>query len=276
MTGNQKDYFERMASRYGANAILVPGATRFRNLVIDKAMRKTLTPIIMNLREKRILEVGCGVGRWTRMTCASNSVVAVDISRAMVKLAREYCAGLDCSFVVADASALPFSRDAFEFSISITVLQHVLSEKGFSMAISEIARCTRYGALIVDQMSSDRETLLRNVYCPIRILPAKSYIEDLEKTGLHAFFVAGVTYAPLAVVLTDFLASRQRITEGDIGSKVRASQVISEILHFVMGFSTLSAVFMPRRRYNPRFCLHTVLIAEKKSNKKSSRNRHEP
>ena len=264
MLGDQKDYFEKMASEHKASAILVPGASQFRNLVIDKAMRKTLTKIISDLKDNFVLEVGCGIGRWTQIVGVSNSVVAVDISRAMIKLAIQRCAGLECAFVVASASALPFKPSVFDLSFTITVLQHILSAEGFAKAISDISYCTKESVLIVDQMSGKNETLLSDVYCPIRILPADSYIEYLEREGLHVFYLAGLTYTPVLVLFTEFLAMRKKMTNGVFARKAKASSVMSKALHFGMGVCTLSALLMPRGKYNPQLSLHTILIARKK------------
>jgi len=53
-----KDFFETMAKRFGVQAILIPGGSQFRNMMLQKIMKKTLAPILKSLTNKSILEIG--------------------------------------------------------------------------------------------------------------------------------------------------------------------------------------------------------------------------
>jgi ubiquinone/menaquinone biosynthesis C-methylase UbiE len=264
---SQKEYFDNAALRYSSNAVLVPSASNFRNIVLDKAMRKALTPVLTRFQGLIILEVGCGIGRWMKIMAERNSVIGVDVSRFMVKLARSVCRGECCSFVVADVSFLPFRESAFDLIVSITVLQHLTVEKQLVGALSEIERCGKSRTLIVEEMWSAREILLQRIYCPIRILPLKSYIRELCAVGLRPLLFWGITPAILAVKLTFLLASRSKLIESNFIDRVKSSKMLSKVTHFVMAMVTLSSVLAPVGDYNPCFSLHTVLIAEKSTKK---------
>jgi len=265
LTITQKEYFDEAARRSSSNAVLVPGASRFRNIVIDRAMRKALTPVFKNFRRLSILEVGCGVGRWTEKMANENAVIGVDLSPFMLKMAKDRCKGKDCSFLVADVSFLPFKKNVFDLVVSITVLQHILNGRRHFQALSEIARCGRSKTMIVEEMWSTDVTLLKNVYCPIRVVPVNSYVEDLWANHLCTREFSGITPAIFTVILTRFLARKPGVTEGTLNAGVKSSRLLSGVVHLVMGAGMLSAVFAPIGRYNPRSSLHTILIADKKN-----------
>jgi SAM-dependent methyltransferase len=261
LTYSEKEFFDEMAVRYPLYAILVPEASQFRNMLLDKAMKKTLTPILKSFRKMLVLDLGCGVGRWSGIMSAQNSVVGVDLSRYMIKAAKNSCKSGDCSFVVADISFLPFRENVFDLVVSITVLQHILDAKKFSRALEEISKCGRAEFFFAEEMWSRKETILHNVYCPIRILPVESYLERISATGLHANHVGGITYAPLTIFLTHMFESRTRSL--NTMSRVKASRTISRLVHFVLGIGIFSAVLMPIGNHNPCLSLHTIVRAKK-------------
>ncbi len=263
MTITQKEYFDNAARKSSSNAVLVPGASRFRNLVIDRAMRKALTPVFKNFRRLSILEVGCGVGRWTEKMADENAVIGVDLSPFMLKMAKEKCEGKGCSFVVADVTFLPFKKNVFDLVVSITVLQHILDGRRHFQALTEIARCARSQAMIVEEMWSVSETLLKNVYCPIRVVPVNSYVKNLWINHLSTREFSGITPAIFTVILTRFLARKPGVTGGTLSAGVKSSRLLSEVVHLVMGAGLLTAVLAPHGKYNPRSSLHTILIADK-------------
>jgi len=85
-----------------------------------------------------ILEIGAGTGRFTiPLQARGIRIVAADISRAMIVRAR--AKGAADAFV-ADAMRLPFRGDAFEATLTVSVLHLVGS---WREALHEIARVTR-------------------------------------------------------------------------------------------------------------------------------------
>jgi SAM-dependent methyltransferase len=77
------------------------------------------------LRDRKILEVGCGAGRFTELLLeAGASVFAIDLSSA-VEANYDNCCGAAGYFVCqADLGALPARRGSFDFVICLGVIQH--------------------------------------------------------------------------------------------------------------------------------------------------------
>jgi SAM-dependent methyltransferase len=272
LTRRQKEFFEYAARQYRAEAVLVPGASRFRNTIIDKAMKRNLTPILEKFERRNILEVGCGVGRWTKLLSVKNSVVGVDISRTMITIAKESCRGKTCSFVVADVSNLPFQEKVFNLVLAVTVMQHLLERKEHLRALSDMARCSRSDVFIAEEMWSSKEMLLEKGYCPIRILPLKTYLAELMHLRFSRITFWGITPALITILLIRFLSSSSTATGGSLNIRFKSSRLISGILHFLLGVGMLSAVLAPVRKWNPLFSLHTVVLAGKRHDRYSSRD----
>ncbi|MGH9330645.1 MAG: class I SAM-dependent methyltransferase, partial [Vicinamibacterales bacterium] len=90
-----------------------------------------------------VLEIGCGVGRWTRrLARAGADVVGLDLSPAMVREARVRAEreGLEtrCRFLVADTAEFSLGR-RFDLIIGVTVLQHVLEAVRLHASIDGLA-----------------------------------------------------------------------------------------------------------------------------------------
>jgi SAM-dependent methyltransferase len=101
---------------------------------------------------KRILDVGCGMGTAELALGALHleavRLTGIDVVAARVREAKVTTAarGVDASFAVGDAVALPFADDAFDSTFCVAVLQHLRSP---GQALAEFARVTRPGGRIL-------------------------------------------------------------------------------------------------------------------------------
>lgn len=261
MATKQKDYFNSMASKHGSTAVLVPGASVFRNSLIDKSMRKALSPVMTELHDQFILEIGCGVGRWIQITSKRNHVLGVDLSRSMIKIAKENCKK-NCFFIIADASFLPFKDNTFDLTITITILQHILNDRKFSMALSEVARCSSSEVLIMEEMWSDKIILLEQAYCPIRIVPADRYTKGLMKSGLKIESVGGITFAPMALLFARTMGGGPVQNRTAIAN-VKEVPIVSSMAHLIMAIGVIPAVLFKGNKFNSRLSMHTLVFARK-------------
>lgn len=75
----------------------------------------------VDVRGKKVLEVGCGTGIITEKLQGAKELTAVDRSRKMIEVAKEK--GINAKFLVADAMELPFKDDEFDLVVSVTMLQ---------------------------------------------------------------------------------------------------------------------------------------------------------
>lgn len=116
---------------------------RFRTEVAEQdfrlaALRRALGPV----RDKQILDLGCGKGRfgWW-LSNAGARVTGLDVSRSMLRDAHH------CSRVHGSACRLPFANGAFEGVIAVEVFQH-LPARAIADVLRELLRVARPGARV--------------------------------------------------------------------------------------------------------------------------------
>lgn len=96
------------------------------------------------LEGARVLEVGCGTGRFTgAIQRAGGSVVGVDLDPDMLTVAAANLAG---PRLVADAHRLPFATGAFDLTVALTLLEFVDDP---APVVGELARVTRPGGRLL-------------------------------------------------------------------------------------------------------------------------------
>lgn len=89
----------------------------------------------------RILDAGCGGGRYARIAAAAGArVIGVDHSTAVEKAAR-LCEGLsDAAFAQADLKRLPLAPASFDFAFSIGVMHHDVDTKAVFDAVAKMVK----------------------------------------------------------------------------------------------------------------------------------------
>lgn len=110
-----------------------------------------LRNIFPDLAGSNVLDLGCGTGRWLARLLArgANSVVGIDISPAMLSVARGR-AGIHDRLVLADGLHLPFQASTFDFVISSFALNHI---KDLQSTARELARAVKLqGRLLISEM----------------------------------------------------------------------------------------------------------------------------
>jgi SAM-dependent methyltransferase len=107
---------------------------------------------IGSLGGARVLDVGCGTGRWSQLLRDSGAdVLAIDISPEAIEINRQRNPGIE--FRVADLAQPDLPDDAFDLIVSVTVLQH-LPPDGQRSASAALARALRPGgyALLLENI----------------------------------------------------------------------------------------------------------------------------
>src|SRR5688500_3047937 len=132
------------------DAVCYPGAPAFLNRYADWAQRRAVTALISNAGElsgQRVLDVGCGTGRWTALLAAAGAeAIGIDRSETMLAEARRRRPGLD--FRRMSATRLEFPADSFDLATAVTVVQH-LEPADQALAVAEIARVVRPGGHVL-------------------------------------------------------------------------------------------------------------------------------
>lgn len=108
----------------------------------EAVLRKYFTP-----PQGRLLDLGCGAGRTTHeLDERGFDVVGVDVSDAMVRAATDLYPDLEVE--VADAAALPFEDDRFEYALfSAYGLDYLHPESRRLEALEEVHRVLKPGGI---------------------------------------------------------------------------------------------------------------------------------
>jgi SAM-dependent methyltransferase len=129
--------------------------------------RLALIRQFVELRAKRILDIGCGLGMYvSRFRQFSDDVYGVDVDPDKIARASEWLPNLH----VAPAEELPFADESFDVILLNEVIEHVDDD---GQAIREAFRVLAPGGHII-------------IYAPNRLYPFET----------HGFFFGGKYYGP--------------------------------------------------------------------------------
>ena len=111
---------------------------------------------LLPARIERALEVGCGIGDFTRrLSPRVRELVAIDLSPEMIRIARERSAGFtNLRYQVADLMTWNAPEDGFDAVISIATLHHL----PYQAALTRVASLVRPGGMLVVLEVWDRGT----------------------------------------------------------------------------------------------------------------------
>jgi SAM-dependent methyltransferase len=138
------------ADTSGFAPVLHPDAPLWFNRLIDdlqfRAIRRALA--LGGVRPgARILDVGCGTGRWVRRYHDLGlRATGVDATPPMLRLARER--GTTTPVVAGEAQRLPFADAQFDFVSDITVIQHIPASLQ-DEALGEMTRVLKPGGRLI-------------------------------------------------------------------------------------------------------------------------------
>ena len=218
--GGPRDYWNARATRFasvggGLAAVCSYGMPEYHNRYLHWQQAHALAPWLTMPAGTRVLEIGCGVGRWThRLARAAGSVVAFDLSSTMIGEARRRAAeaGVDgsCRWFVADAAEFSLAGE-FDRIVGVTVLQHILDERRFKAAVENIARHLAPGGRALLLEAAPASATRR---CDSSVFVARSeqaYLDAFQQAGLTCRAMVGIDPAPFRNWILPYYRSAPRV-----------------------------------------------------------------
>ncbi|HVP26531.1 MAG TPA: class I SAM-dependent methyltransferase [Candidatus Bathyarchaeia archaeon] len=149
---------------------------------------KTVDEVVKLDRSAKVLDVGCGPGKWSVMFAEKCSwVTAIDLSPNMILLAeknakKEGLVNLD--FHVMDIASLGFPDGVYDLVNCVTVLQHVFDDYHWRKAIHGMARvCKKDGYVLLFEIAPNFVIRRRTPNLCIRTI--QQYANEFKKASMH-------------------------------------------------------------------------------------------
>lgn len=213
-------YWEQRAARFAARgdglaAVCSYGMPAFYNRMIDWCQRLALARWLHVRAGKRVLDVGCGIGRWSCKLAARGAIVTgVDLSPTMVAEAQRRAAarGLAerCRFLAQDLARLELDGQ-FALILGVTVLQHILEPAALEAAVQRLAsHLSPDGTLILLEAAPERAVTSCNSGI-FRARQRAEYRRLFAACGLRVQAITGVDPAPFKSWLLPHLQRIPRV-----------------------------------------------------------------
>jgi 2-polyprenyl-3-methyl-5-hydroxy-6-metoxy-1,4-benzoquinol methylase len=207
-------YWEARAQRFasegeGLAAVCSYGMPEFYNKVIDFCQRRALEPWLEVQPGMQVLDVGCGVGRWSRLLAGRGAqVTGIDISPTMIGEAQRRTARMGllerCRFATQNLAALD-AGGRFDLVLAVTVLQHILEPAALRASFRRMVEHLAPGGRMVILEAAPTATA---PHCDTSIFRARKrseYLELFVESGLQLRAITGVDPAPFKYKLLPHL-----------------------------------------------------------------------
>ena len=212
-------YWEDRARRFAAEgdglaAVCSYGMPNFYNRAIHFTQTLALHPWLRVRPGTRVLDIGCGVGRWSRLLASRGAeVTGIDLSPTMIAQAKRRAAdaGLSekCRFLVQDSAALD-TGGKFDLVLGVTVLQHILDADALRAAVQRIAdHVAPAGRVVLLEAAPTHFTS----HCDSTVFKARHrdvYLQLFSDCGLRVRAITGVDLAPFRTWLLPHLSRLPR------------------------------------------------------------------
>jgi SAM-dependent methyltransferase len=198
-------YWEDRARRFagdgaGLAAVCAYGMPEFYNRAIHLEQRLALEPWLNVAAGTRVLDVGCGVGRWSRLLAARGAeVLGVDLSPTMIAQARRRAAAEGvagrCRFQVQDLSSLDVG-ERFDLVLGVTVLQHILDPRALRAALAAMTAHLAAGGRMILLEAAPTAAVNRCDSTVFRARHRDMYLQLFRDCDLELRALTGVDPAP--------------------------------------------------------------------------------
>jgi len=168
----------------------------------DRLEKKAVSRFLpQNVQGRKLLEVGCGTGHWSRFfSDCGFAVTGVDVSGHMIKVARSKNIA-NALFQIADGQCLPFDDNSFDVTAAITTLEFAGNAE---LVLQEMCRCTRKrsGQLLIGvlnasaRLNRSRQQNPESPYAKARLFSPGQLKKLLEPYGQTYVATAGFIPKP--------------------------------------------------------------------------------
>jgi len=156
-----------------------------------------------------VLDVGCGVGRWSSLLAARGGLVTgMDLSPTMITEAQRRAKAMGvanrCRFLVQDLAQLN-AGETFDLIVGVTVLQHILEPQALSTAMHRMAGHLAPGGRMVLLEAAPARVAK---HCDTTVFRARErsvYLDLFAEAGLELRAITGVDPAPFKTWLLPHL-----------------------------------------------------------------------
>jgi len=167
-----------------------------RGAMYDRLEKKVIADFLpAEVEGKRLLEVGCGTGHWSRFFSEYGfEVTGLDVSERMIDIAKSKNIS-NASFQVADGHSLPFPDETFNATAAITTLEFVRDTEA---VLQEMIRCTRKPGMILlgvlnrlSKVNRQRQDRAESPYAAAQLFSPAELKEFLQPYGQVEITVGG-------------------------------------------------------------------------------------
>jgi len=213
-------YWEARARRFAAEgqglaAVCAYGMPGYYNHMIQLTQRLALAPWLKVCPGARVLDVGCGVGRWSRLLASRGAeVTGIDLSSTMIDIARRRVRdnGLAerCHFMVEDVARLDLGA-RYDLVLAVTVLQHILDPAHLEQAVRRLAAHLAEGGRAVLLEAAPLHSDHRCDSAAFTARQRRVYLDLFARCALRVRAVGGVDPARFKTWLLPYLRRMPRV-----------------------------------------------------------------
>lgn len=129
-----------------------------------------------DLRNKKILDVGCNYGEIVKSLASYNQVVGIDTDEKALGIARKTVK--NAKFIKASATKLPFPKNNFDAVVCLAVLEHIKNDQ---KALEEISRALKDKGELILAVPNQKSQLI-----PLWFTPCIKFVNKIFKTNFPA------------------------------------------------------------------------------------------
>jgi 2-polyprenyl-3-methyl-5-hydroxy-6-metoxy-1,4-benzoquinol methylase len=165
---------------------------------------KSFDELLPNLENKKIIDIGCGTGRYFTFfhQSGASELVGIDVGENLLRIAKQLCPSV--KVILASADVLPFPNEHFDVVLSMGLLEHFEDPQPILREWVRILKCS--GFLILETPNMLNPIFARYYYRNKESLvwqhewTPKDLIREIEKNRSLKFnrFTSSIVFPYLA------------------------------------------------------------------------------